>query len=346
LTINPFTVSTLAPGAETTFAVSLDATAAGIFSGVLSFGNNDSDENPFNFSISGMVDQVVPTVQEIQVWQDNPPTTEITDNQTAVIDFGETPVGTPLTKTFTVKNIGAAGTTLSLTNLALSPDNSKFKLVGELAPTVIGPDGKIAFTIQFDSTVAGIFDAKLSLFSNDADENPFDLLIQATALGKATAPEIEVFDEATEIMSGTTIVDFGAATTKTFTVQNKGNADLTLEAVTFSAGGDGFKITSFAPKTLASGESTAFTVAVTTTAVGTYEGSLTFVNNDADENPFKFDIKAVINASALPEVQVLDGTVDVIDSETVIDYGTATTKTFTVKNIGNAPLTLDKPVAL
>ena len=48
-----FGSTTLAPGNSTTFTVRLDAIAAGTRSGALQFANNDADENPFDFTISG-----------------------------------------------------------------------------------------------------------------------------------------------------------------------------------------------------------------------------------------------------------------------------------------------------
>jgi uncharacterized repeat protein (TIGR01451 family) len=50
--VSSFGASTLAPGASTTFQVQFDAASIGLASGQLSFGNNDSDENPFNFTIT------------------------------------------------------------------------------------------------------------------------------------------------------------------------------------------------------------------------------------------------------------------------------------------------------
>ena len=35
-----------------------DSLLAGIYSGEISFANNDSDENPFNFSITGTVNEL------------------------------------------------------------------------------------------------------------------------------------------------------------------------------------------------------------------------------------------------------------------------------------------------
>ena len=47
--------ASLASGASDTFSVSLDTATLGIKSGQTSFSNNDSDENPFNFTITANV---------------------------------------------------------------------------------------------------------------------------------------------------------------------------------------------------------------------------------------------------------------------------------------------------
>jgi hypothetical protein len=52
---NSFGSTALAPGSSTTFVVRLDAVAAGVYRGSLQFANNDGDENPFSFSLSGGV---------------------------------------------------------------------------------------------------------------------------------------------------------------------------------------------------------------------------------------------------------------------------------------------------
>ena len=55
----------LQPGESTTFVVQLTAAASGDYSGELSFGNDDPDEAPFNFFISGTVDPPPSPVQII-----------------------------------------------------------------------------------------------------------------------------------------------------------------------------------------------------------------------------------------------------------------------------------------
>ncbi|MEX2027773.1 MAG: choice-of-anchor D domain-containing protein, partial [Pirellulaceae bacterium] len=53
--------TSLAPGATTTFAVRLDAAAAGSYSGAIALANDDANENPFDLSISG-------TVNDLAAW--------------------------------------------------------------------------------------------------------------------------------------------------------------------------------------------------------------------------------------------------------------------------------------
>ncbi|MBM4093274.1 MAG: choice-of-anchor D domain-containing protein, partial [Planctomycetes bacterium] len=58
--VSEFGATTLSAGESTTFAVRLDAAAPGTFSGTLSFVNNDSDENPFQFTVCGTAGEDTP----------------------------------------------------------------------------------------------------------------------------------------------------------------------------------------------------------------------------------------------------------------------------------------------
>ena len=71
---------TIAAGGNDSFTVQVDTAAAGNFAGQLSFANSDSDENPFNFAISGVVTGVTPppttgSISNLVV----PPTTDPTN---------------------------------------------------------------------------------------------------------------------------------------------------------------------------------------------------------------------------------------------------------------------------
>ncbi len=61
-TVTDGLVSSLAPGLTDSLVVRLDTATAGTKSGQISFATNDSDENPFNFTITGTVDPLPPAL--------------------------------------------------------------------------------------------------------------------------------------------------------------------------------------------------------------------------------------------------------------------------------------------
>ena len=78
--------TTLAPNDTTTFTVQYTPTAAGAFSFELSFTNNDADENPFNFTVSGVGTDKDDEAPVITVPGDFSVTTDDGKN-TAKVDF-------------------------------------------------------------------------------------------------------------------------------------------------------------------------------------------------------------------------------------------------------------------
>ena len=63
--VSGFPITTLQAGESTSFVVQLDGQNVGQWSGEVSFGNNDPDENPFNFQVCGTVDPPPPAIQII-----------------------------------------------------------------------------------------------------------------------------------------------------------------------------------------------------------------------------------------------------------------------------------------
>ena len=112
------------------------------------------------------------------------------------------------------------------------------------------------------------------------------------------SPEIQVIENSVNIIDGSSSVDFGSTAagtpvSKTFTVNNLGNSDLTLsEPITVPGG---FTVTSsFNSTTLSSNASTTFIVELDANTAGSYNGTLSFANNDSDENPFDFTISGTV----------------------------------------------------
>jgi len=272
-----FADTSLAPGDTTTFTIRLDAALVGIYSGTLQFNNNDTDESPFDFTIRGEADE-----QEIAVFSDG---IAIPDG-TGSVDFGLTPVGTPVDKTFTISNTGLL--TLTLTEPITVPTG--FSVAGSFADTSVAPGDATTFTIRLNAASISIYSGTLQFGNNDADESPFDFTIR----GEADEQEIAVFSDGIGIPDGTGSVDFGVTpmgtpVDKTFAISNTGGYTLTLtEPITVPTG---FSVAgSFAGTSVAPGDTTTFTIRLDAASVGIYSGTLKFTNNDVDENPYNFTV--------------------------------------------------------
>src|SRR5262249_43043528 len=57
--------TSLAAGQSTTFVIQLNATAAGSFSGTIQLANNDSNENPYDLTLTGSVTSNTTAVMQI-----------------------------------------------------------------------------------------------------------------------------------------------------------------------------------------------------------------------------------------------------------------------------------------
>jgi hypothetical protein len=130
-----------------------------------------------------------------------------------------------------------------------------------------------------------------------ADAGAFEFGGTAPVVG---APEIAVSETGVGNIADGGSFSFGSTTvgtpvTKTFTVTNSGNANLTLANLSVPTG---FSIAAnFGSTTVAgSGGTTTFQVRMDAAAAGTPSGTLTFDNNDSDENPFNFTISGTVIA--------------------------------------------------
>lgn len=86
-------------------------------------------------------------------------------------------------------------------------------------------------------------------------------------------------------------VETGATSTSTITIQNTGGSDLTTGAITIS-GTDmaDFAITNYTAGAIGSLMSMTFDIEFTPSSLGTKNAMISIVNDDADENPYEFDI--------------------------------------------------------
>jgi len=141
------------------------------------------------------------TTPEIVVEQ--PAGTGLTDGSSTV-NFGTTLNTRNSTRTFTIRNTGAAG----LTGLGISISGAhagEFTVTAvPTAPLAPAPAAPTTFTVRFIPTDSGTRNATLRISSNDSDESPFD--INLTGTGIVVPPDIE-FRILSLGSTGTTVTD-------------------------------------------------------------------------------------------------------------------------------------------
>ena len=295
----------IAGSGSTTFNIRFTPSAAGVRNATLTIANNDSDENPYDFAIQGTGFVPAP---EINILGN---ATTIVDGDTTpttadFTDFGSTTVATPITRSFTIQNLGTANLNLTAASprIVISGANAADFSVTVIPTTPITASNSTTFTIRFNPATAGVKNATLTIANNDSDENPYDFAIRGT--GVAPAPEMNILGNGVTIADNDTTpttaddTDFGSSPvgtpiTKTFTIQNLGSANLNLTAaspriVISGLHAADFSVTLIPTTPIAAAGSTTFSIRFNPSLIGARFATLTIANNDADENPYNFDI--------------------------------------------------------
>jgi hypothetical protein len=289
--------SSLAPNTSTTFSVTFNPSAVGTRNAIISIANNDSDENPYDFAISGVgADPEMDVKGNAVSIVDG----DITPSTADSTDFGnvETTVATSV-KTFTISNDAAATLGLSLGAITITGTNAADFSASAPGAGFISMGGSTTFTITFNPSSTGVKTATINIASNDSNENPYNFAIQGTGVN----PEINLVGNLISIADGDATAsvsdntDFGTvsidagSTLVTYTIQNTGVGNMTLGAISFSGvdAGD-FSVSTAPATTVAGGSSTTVVVSFHPSSVGTKSATLSIINDDANENPYDFAI--------------------------------------------------------
>jgi hypothetical protein len=218
---NSFGKTFLSPGAITTFQVKLDGSQAGNFTGNVSFANDDSNKNPYNFSIKGTV--TTPKI-EVEVLEGTIPISNLSKNSTT--NFNVTMVDNPVTKTFQIKNTGNADLTLIPPNLS----GTGFSLVNSFDATTLLPGETTTFKIQLDALTGGDFNGKVTFSHNDTSNSPFTFAIQGTVMVGAQYASTPALSS-TLSFGGTPV---GTARTLTLDIKEVGDLKLNVDFIGIS----------------------------------------------------------------------------------------------------------------
>ena len=326
------------PGTGTNMVVRFIPGGTGARSASVSFATNDTDENPFNFTLSG--NGISP---EITIRRSG----QSIDDSNVASDLGNVVVGANASATYTVENSGSAPLTLGTVAIG-GTHAGDFSITSQPA-TEVAIGGSTTFTVRFSPSAVGARSAAITLTNSDLDENPYDFPLSGTGL----VPEITVSRNGQNIGDDTQNdrqefgnVLVGQNQSLTFTIENTGSAPLTLGAV--AAGGShasDFTVTSQPATTVSAGNSTTFTVRFSPSADGQRNATLTFSNNDTSESPFTIYARGQGLAPQVAlEITTDSGNISVapnsnvaFPNQTVGSYGR---RDFIIKNEGGATLTL------
>ena len=189
---------------------------------VAGYADNGSGNNDF-----ALVRYLGTTTPEIAVEQ--PAGNNLTDGFSSV-NFGNLGLdGGPATRWFTVRNASTA--TLSGLTVSLDGANAGDFALGSLDATTLGPGENMTFSVSFLPGVVGPRTAAIHVASNDADENPFDVVLSGAGV---VAPDITTANLLPSGMVGVpynfTLTASGGTTPYTWTLFSDLPADLSLSS--------------------------------------------------------------------------------------------------------------------
>ena len=314
--------TTVAAGATTAFDIVLSTATAGSFAGVISIGTNDPDESPFDIVVTGQVtDSLIIDNGDADFatvgagWTSSAPgfldDTHINPGSTVATDVA----------TWTFNNLQNGGRYQVSTVwdvLGNSASNATYTLTGGAASQVVVVDQRLAPEDAANATSGTVTDRDKT-FVNLGDIYQLTgttLTVQLSAVADGTViadavrlelidgPEIKVTQGTTNVADNGTF-DFGTAETGTptqvtFTVENQGAQDLTLDAASLAASLTALagysQVSSFGLTTLTPGQTTTFVVQLDAAAAGTFASPppISFTTNDADEGTFEINVTGVV----------------------------------------------------
>ena len=183
-------------------------------------------------------------------------------------DFQTVAVGQTATKTLNISNTGSAAVQIS----AVSVSNKSFSISGPSVPRTILPANSATYTLTYAPTAAGNVSASVSI-STSVATNPVS--ISLAGKGKAVSTDLAI---------SPAIVNFGnlalkSTSTQNVTIQNTGDATLSLQGVTVS--GTGFGYSNLSPGfSLAPNQKVTFQVWFSPKAAGPASGTLTLLSSN------------------------------------------------------------------
>jgi hypothetical protein len=125
---------------------------------------------------------------------------------------------------------------------------------------------------------------------------------------QGSAPEINVRTGFTNVPDNTGSVTFpetwvGVPPAKDFVIENLGRSNLTIANVTVP---NGFTVELISNTTIVRNGIARITVRCNAATAGTFSGTMSFTNNDANENPYNFTVSCTVRQPTQPDMAVFN----------------------------------------
>ncbi|MCB0461236.1 MAG: InlB B-repeat-containing protein [Flavobacteriaceae bacterium] len=212
------------------------------------------------------------------------------------IDFGTQALSSNTDLTFDIENVGSAD--LDISSFGITGD---YTIVSPTAPLTITSGNSQTVTVRFIPSVNGTRNGVITINNNDSNESA--CTVNLTGVGFTPTPEIDVERNTggsipngsaanagyNTIFASTTIGNTTAP--KTYHVANEGTANLTLTSI-ISSNPTEFSISlNPAPITINPNTEVDFEIIFSPIGIGLRTATITIVSNDADENPYTFNVQ-------------------------------------------------------
>lgn len=312
--------SSIAAGGQTTFTVSLTASALGSRSTTLTIANDDADEGTFTLTLTGNSSATQP---EIAV--EAPSGTNLTSG-TSTVSYGSVSTGVDTDKTFVVKNPGTG--VLIISSVSVAGTNAADYTVNTTGmSTTVAAGGQTTFTVSLKAAGTGARTATLTINSNDSDESAFTLALTGTGtVSQGIEFTTSLIDKAQKDTSVTlTITRGNTAATQTVTIATENGTASTFPPVAGAIAGTDYVALTGAATTvsLPAGTKTKNVVITLKARIGTVPnrqfkvvlsdasaGSTLGVKSTATVRILADDTKAPTITLTSPNITTLNGAVD------------------------------------
>jgi len=264
--------------------VNLLSTNNGTGNELLSFSVTSNVGNDMRFGtiiVSGNEETVVLSITQLGTSSADP---DVNLPET-IVNFGSGLIENSIYKSVVVQNVGSGYLTLG--SIYVSSGSSDFEIM-PFASNVL-PDGSTVVNVKFTPTSSGFKSATVSISSNDPNETLVNFDVSGTGITQfvgGTLPIVQV--PVTTLEIGDTPIGLIGETT--LSVQNSGNAPLTLSYSQVSGSPDFFIFSS--PDTLSAGGSTQLRVRYTPTTVGLSNSTFRISTNDPQTPNIDFHVSA------------------------------------------------------